>query len=892
MPVLPFTDIEPGDLARVGGKGLNLGLMLRGGLPVPDGFCLTANGASDGGELDRQELLAAYRSLGAGLVAVRSSAAAEDGAEHSFAGQQETILGVEGEQPLLDAVERCFRSWESARSQAYRAQKGLLSNGTGAGMAVVVQRLVPADVSGVLFTRDPLDPQGKQMLVEAAWGLGELIVSGRVSPDRFQIDRETRAVVHEEIGRKHVRMTAVGVRDVAAHEQSLPSLDPDQLRQLAELGLRVEEFYGAPRDIEWAFAEGRLWLLQARPVTAAGAFEKEEFRRAEIARLRSKAANTGTVWARYNLAEVLPRPTPMTWAIVRQFMSGRGGYGQMFRDLGFDPDPELDDEGIIDLVCGRPYVNLSREPKLYFRDFPYGYDFASLKEHPSASFYPQPGVRPELATGRMWLKVPAIVYRMFRAQARMRRQMETLANELHTRVFPEFAAAVAQARKDELARLSPSELHDRLRFWIARTLVDFARVGLRPSMFAAAAMTNLENGLKAIVGGERAALAARELLTGVHPDADVDLAEAMRALVEGKLSRDEFLSRFGHRGPQEMELSQPRWSEDPAALPAGAESPERVSPGRAPARGALVQSEAPAGEEIVSLSTRGEGVVPSPLMGEGQGGGGKPADARPPTPALPHEGGGRRNQGPHIVAPDDRWNRFVADHPGHRTRLERLEPEYRRAREFLALREAAKHHLMQGYALIRSLLLEIDRRHNLSGGVFFLTPDELPRLLSGRSFDAVIVTRRKERQLALSIEAPAVIFSDDLETIGRAAAQADSVVGTDWQGTPVSAGLAEGEALVLTEPPASVPARSGFILVCPSTDPAWVPLFLMSAGVVMETGGILSHGAIVAREFALPAVVGIPDVHRRLQTGQRLRVDGNSGKITVLDGTGAKPAGT
>ena len=148
----------------------------------------------------------------------------------------------------------------------------------------------------------------------------------------------------------------------------------------------------------------------------------------------------------------------------------------MFRDLGFDPDPELDDGGIIDLVCGRPYVNLSREPKLYFRDFPYGYDFAALKQQPAAAFYPQPGMRPELATGRMWLKLPAIVFRMFRAHARMRRQMETLPAELRTRVFPEFAAAVAQARQDDLARLSPAELQDRLHVWITRTLVDFARV--------------------------------------------------------------------------------------------------------------------------------------------------------------------------------------------------------------------------------------------------------------------------------------------------------------------------------------------------------------------------------------------------------------------------------
>jgi pyruvate,water dikinase len=421
----------------------------------------------------------------------------------------------------------------------------------------------------------------------------------------------------------------------------------------------------------------------------------------------------------------------------------------------------------------------------------------------------------------MWLKLPILVFRMFRAQGRMQRQMETLPAELRMRVFPEFAAAGAQARKDDLSQLSAAELQERLRFWIDRTLVGFARVGLRPSMFAAAAMTNLENGLKAVVGGDQAAAVARDLLTGVHPDPEVDLAGAMRALAEGTLSQETFVSRFGHRGPQEMELAHPRWAEDPAGLP----------------------------------------------------------------------GGGSEKQVSHVVAPDDRWKQFVADHPDHRGQLSRLEPEFRRACEFLGLREAAKHYLLQGYDLIRRLLLEIDRRHNLNGGIFFLTPDELPRLLAGESLDSFVTARRKERQLALAIEAPAVIFSDDLESIGRAAAPIDSGTGDVWQGTPVSAGVAEGAALVLTEPPASVPAESGFILVCPSTDPAWVPLFLKCAGVVMETGGILSHGAIVAREFGVPAVVGIPDVHRRLQTGQRLRVDGNSGKITLPEVTSEKPAG-
>ena len=164
------------------------------------------------------------------------------------------------------------------------------------------------------------------------------------------------------------------------------------------------------------------------------------------------------------------------------------------------------------------------------------------------------------------------------------------------------------------------------------------------------------------------------------------------------------------------------------------------------------------------------------------------------------------------------------------------------------------------------------------GGIFYLEYEELPGLVAGERFEKVIQERKQYRQLALSLEVPAVLFSDELEVIGRPLACERA---TDLVGTPVSAGVVEGEALVLTDPGLAPSEVRDFILVCPSTDPAWVPLFLRAKGLVMETGGVLSHGAIVAREFGLPAVVGIPDVHHRLQTGQRVRVDGNTGKVHV-----------
>src|SRR5262245_20911203 len=218
-----FDQIGPGDVDAVGGKGLSLGLLAGAGLPVPPGFCVTSaahrrlQGRKPHDDADLAGRIAdAYRTLG-GPVAVRSSATAEDGAAASFAGQQETVLGVDGEAAVLEAVARCWASLDTERALAYRRRQGV--DDRGLAMAVVVQRLVPSEVSGVLFTRDPLDPEGRRMLVEASWGLGESVVSGEVTPDRFHLDRETGAVLERHVSTKRTLRTAAGRQDVPPEKQ-------------------------------------------------------------------------------------------------------------------------------------------------------------------------------------------------------------------------------------------------------------------------------------------------------------------------------------------------------------------------------------------------------------------------------------------------------------------------------------------------------------------------------------------------------------------------------------------------------------------------------------------------------------------------------------------------
>jgi pyruvate,water dikinase len=814
-----FEEIGPGDVEEVGGKGLSLGLMARAGLPVPAGFCVTSRvhrrlrGQGLGADPSLiSQIHAAWRKLGDVPVAVRSSATAEDTAETSFAGQQETILGVRGAEAVCSAIERCWTSLDNDRARAYRRRHGVDEDSLA--MGVVVQQLVQAEVAGVLFTHNPLDPEGKTMLVEASWGLGESVVSGKVMPDRFIISRSEQpgsaAVLDRQIAVKVHQVTADGPGTVPPEKQSVPCLSDTQLTQLAELGRQVESFYKGPRDVEWAWAEGRFWLLQARPITTADAAEREQVRREEIARLLQLAEPTGTVWSRFNLSEILPTPTPLTWSIVRRFMSGKGGFGLMYRDLGFDPDPALDKAGVFDLVCGRPYCNLSREPRLHYRQLPYEHPFAALKAEPRRAMYPQPVINPARGGWKFWLWLPITLPRVLARMVGAGVKQQALAQEFPRRfreeIIPAFVRETDAERSKDLSGLSESELLDRLEFWIQRTLYQFARESLKPTALAALAMGRLEQKLASTLGAEKAQEEVRSLVMGVHPDPEADLPTAVRDVSEGRLAAEQFLERFGHRGSQEMELSQPRWAEDPSS-----------APGQRP------------------------GLKPSPE---------EAGLDRPESPGL--------SEGPQATAKAD---------------LEVLKTQ-------LALRETAKHHLMRGYALIRRVLVELDRRHRLHGGIFYLELEELPRLVQGEDFSKTIAARKRRRSLALSLEVPAVLFSDDLEAIGRPA----PVIGTNvhLQGVPLSAGVAEAKALVREQSSSCEVPEDPYILVCPSTDPAWVPLLVKAKGLVLETGGVLSHGAIVAREFGLPAVAGLPGITKALRDGQRLRVDGVHGTVTVL----------
>jgi cytochrome P450 len=253
--IVPLRDCQ--DVQLVGGKATGLAALMAAGLPVPDGFAITVHGSDP-------EIAAAYSALGGDVpVAVRSSATAEDSSDASFAGEHDTFLWVVGEEAVLDAVRKCRASLHTDRAVAYRKDRGIEHE----QMAVVVQRMVRADAAGVAMTLNPANGDRCIIAIESAFGLGETVVGGTVTPDRFLVDKVMLDVVETHLADKHVELTPEGLRDVEPERRGQPSLTAEQVRAIATLAKRAERHHGSPQDLEWAVQDGEVLLLQCRPET-------------------------------------------------------------------------------------------------------------------------------------------------------------------------------------------------------------------------------------------------------------------------------------------------------------------------------------------------------------------------------------------------------------------------------------------------------------------------------------------------------------------------------------------------------------------------------------------------------------------------------------------------
>ena len=853
------------DLASAGGKAASLGAMLAAGLPVPAGFAILTvayrafvrhNGLAEparrlteevsaedatrlaaaaqalkdrfaAGEMPAEvadAIAAAYAEAGVGRVVVRSSATAEDLPGASFAGQHDSFLNVEGAQAVAGAVGGCWASLWSPRAVSYRKRAGLDS--ADIAIAVVVQQMIDADRSGVLFTANPLDHRRDRMLLQASFGLGEAVVGGAVSPDGWVLDHAGEVLEHTPSDKRVITLRegrGTVTRPMPEEKRRAVSLNASEVAALAVLGARAQAHFGTPQDLEWAIEDGRIHLVQSRPITSLFPLPEPLPDPADGLRLYM----CFNVTAQQMLDPFTPAGLDYWRAVCGGF--AHAATGRPERDL-----PWLKEGG------GRLFADLTellRKPgrwqkladALAEKDPVTARALLAFRDREGARIIGRKG-----GLGLPWPLGPLL------ARLGWRGLMASLApRRARLRVIAETDVAIRRFEAEAQTLVGMSARVDLIRDVLGRcgAIVWIVPVAvMNPGLMAegalkrkvrdwlgdAALFTPVQRALPHNITTEMGLtlwrLARRLKAEGVAPGVDHPGVAA-------------FLDRFGHRALWEIDPGIARWSEDPAymldlihsymAAPDDADQAAQFARQRA-------EAEAAAADLILRVRAR--------------------------------KGGLRAR----IFA----W-------------------QLRCYRELAGLREQPKFEGARMIALARRIRLEAGAELVAAGALdraedaLFLRLDDLLAFDAGTAGDLrarAAAARDAYAQEKTRRAVPRWVTSDGEAIFGVKVEEAEGVL----TGLPVSAGSHEGRVRVIRHP-AGATLKRGEVMVCRGTDPGWTPLFLQAGALVMETGGAVSHGSIVAREYGLPAVAGVAEATTRLRDGQRVRVDGQSGQVVLLD---------
>jgi pyruvate,water dikinase len=882
-PVLSYAEAIGAGPTVVGGKGWNLGRLARYGFSVPAGAVLVAQAyrehltaanvdaalaalanvpatAVDASETVSQ-LVAIRNAIGStplstvvveavraflarsGLddspLAVRSSASAEDSAEASFAGIHESYLHVVGLDAALDAIRACYASLWTPRALAYRRRLRLPD--AEVACAVVLCAMIgrigdpqSAPVAaGVAFSADPRTGRRDRVIINAAPGLGEALVGGQVDPEETEI-----AVDYQ------------GLALVARRGGTSGVLTDAQVLALAGIVERVHWALGDgqdPHDVEWAFDGGRFWLVQARPVTRLPRLTAEPVRHLPV------------IWSNGNLKDAVAGvPSTLGYSMLQPIL--RSILYTYLQELG---RPIPDGMETIRRLDGRVYFDLTTMQWL---------SYEGIGVTPAELNVSLGGMQPEIP-------VPGDP---FRGREGRRRKLDRLrlmkllwhSARVYEREIARVRALVRSRVQDDIARLSSSEIVA-WRSGIDDEAMRFSRLFQinNAGSFWDKALTDLIDKLRPGAGQRITSgllAGSNAVVTAEHGYRLVDLARiadaepAARAYLDSvpldpwgwrslpsssafRRAFDLLLNDFGHRGVYEVEIANPRWIEDPTYLL------EQV-------RTFLGQHQRIRGRENAAARRQAAEREVRSL----------PFWARPPVGWLAE-----------------------------------------RSRRAAALREAGKSALVSMLMVTRMMTSELGKRMVAAG--VLVTPDDIFHLSSwdivawaegdwdGTGARALVADRAAQQARWLTLEPPDVIVLDangrpaELPVTTAAAWPPSAATGPSRRGSDranrldgrvlvgagVSSGRARGTARVIRHPDESARLRLGDILVAPSTDPGWTPLFLRASAVVMEVGGYLSHGAIVAREYGLPAVVNVPGALTAITDGQTLEVDGDTGEVIV-----------
>ncbi|MDD4888603.1 MAG: PEP/pyruvate-binding domain-containing protein [Phycisphaerae bacterium] len=823
---------------------------------------------------------------------------------------------------LAACIETVFRSWNSPRAVAYRQSHDIRDL---AGTAVTVQAMFPSQVSGVAFTTNPTTGDANEIIIEASFGLGEAIVSGDVHPDSFVVDKaslsadagvlprlaagpkvractpaEPAGVVESPIKQRsigHKSHVVLALGESPPADPDAPCLTDAQIVELATIAVQVESFFGKAMDIEWGLAGGKFALLQARPVRVGkGTDAQEEMLAATRDELRAALSAGHGPWVLHNLAETLPHPTPLTWSVMRRFMSGAGGFGAMYRQAGFEPSEQACRDGFLTLIAGRIYMDTEAAPGMFFADFPFRYDAELLRVSPAAADGP-----PSEPAGSLLARVRAR-RRVKRSNAKLAAMSADFDKKLSGEVIPAFVAWCREQKAIDLTKLSGQELATLWRERERRVLDEFAPQSLLPSLIGEMALAKLRDFLAEVFWNVDVDELAAQLVAPRQPDRTVQANAELFAVSAGKQTTEQWVIEHGHRAVEEFDLASPRWRERPGELAAMA---DQLRGGADP--GVLwVLRHRKTAERLDRLCERLSPRVRREL------------DARAD---LARRYLAFRENGKYYLMLGYDLLRDAALEAGRRlgigddvfllTRDEMLAgiefPFVECGSEATAVESGRSIQSPKaGAALPHSTKSEEDSRGEfpfvecgsalsppLGGRVRErgraegessspvgnqpprVGPSPRPSPQGEGERSPSLPDRRAAHRATARVSLPRLIDADVIDTLGRPVIAEGA---PRYEAVALSAGSASGPARIVRSPADAVNLGRGYILVCTSTDPAWTPLFVNAAGLVLECGGVLSHGALVAREMGIPAVVlsGATDL---IAPGETITIDGSGGAV-------------
>jgi len=878
--ILFFDEVGKKELPLVGGKGANLGEMTKAGFNVPYGFCVTTesykefidknnlasfishiikdaslDNISEIGKEIRQriiqceipieverEIVRAVNKIGVdNYYAVRSSATAEDLEFASFAGQQDSYLNIKGEKSLLDSVRDCWASLFTDRAIVYRIQNKIEHEKVY--MSVVVQKMIIPEVSGIMFTADPVSGNRGIISIDASYGLGEALVSGLVSPDLYKFKKSSAKIDSKTIAEKKLAIMPVysgGTKKVkiTAEKSVCQVMQDSQIKSLAGLGMEIEAHYGFPQDIEWCMENNKLYIVQSRAITSLFPMPSP-----------IPLDDALHAYVSFNHFQVMTDPiSPLGIDMLRMILSFDSGArsekdykflksaaGRIYIDLSVLLQYKRLRSGIpsfmknVDVLLSKALVELinrsdferrikkNKEAGKAFRKFIMPLSIKAIKN----VIYKKPEGSIEFVNDYI--------------EKRLKNTADIVNNSNRGIDKLEAIYKAASFYKD-FKVLLPMMAPGIVSF---KALQELEQKLLGTNKYVDIIVKGLEGNITTEMGllvGDLADLVrkSKDLVKEFDDEDYLTLNYRINKLKgheELKNKFNAFMDKYDMRGAGEIDMAKDRWIENPEPLAKSIMAIVNTSEegiNRKEYKETIERAKE-AGEELVKEVAIKHGKIKAKIV----------------------------------------------------RRLIRV------LRNYLPVREHPKYLLMKLILIFKKALLEEAKVLMLKGhleeekDIFYVSFWELYSAVENNESLIELVNLRKEEYLHFrKLSAPRVLTSDGEEI--KSGYKRDNLPEGALVGIPVSSGVIEGIARVITDPSKAF-INKGEILVAPFTDPGWTPLFINAAALVMEIGGLLTHGTVVAREYGMPAVVGITDATKIIRTGQRIRVDGNTGFVLIIE---------